>query len=112
MGGRLSACGRRTGRSLGSLFSRTAPNFIAALSGIETVLEVTVAAEDDVELRRLTVTNRSIRSRQFEFTSYAELALAPHGADKAHPAFSKMFVETECLGPRCFDRASPAALAR
>ena len=63
------------------------------------MLEVTVAAEDDVELRRFTVTNRSIRSRQFEFTSYAELALAPHGADKAHPAFSKMFVETEYLDP-------------
>ena len=59
---------------------------------------MTVAAEDDVELRRFTVTNRSLRNaKQFEFTSYAELALAPHGADKAHPAFSKMFVETEYL---------------
>ena len=79
------------------LFSRIAPSFIAGVCGIETVLEVTVAAEDDVELRRFTVTNRSMRSRQFEFTSYAELALAPHGADKAHPAFSKMFIETEYL---------------
>src|SRR5262249_9461733 len=58
---------------------------------------VTVAAEDDVELRRLTITNLSPRSRRLEFTSYAELALAPHGADKAHPAFSKMFIETEYL---------------
>ena len=38
-----------------------------------------------------------MRSRHLEFTSYAELALAPHGADRAHPAFSKMFVETEYL---------------
>ena len=78
-------------------FSADRAEFHRRVSGIETVLEVTVAAEDDVELRRFTVTNRSIRSRQFEFTSYAELALAPHGADKAHPAFSKMFVETEYL---------------
>ena len=65
------------------------------VSGIETVLEVTVSAEDDAELRRLKITNRSLRTREMEFTSYLELAMAPHGADKAHPAFAKMFIETE-----------------
>jgi cyclic beta-1,2-glucan synthetase len=63
--------------------------------GIETVLEVTVATEDDAELRRMKIVNRSLRSRQLEFTSYVELAMAPHGADKAHPAFAKMFIQTE-----------------
>ena len=52
-----------------------------------------------MELRRLSVTNRSARNRSLEFTSYAELALAPHAADRAHPAFSKMFIETECPEP-------------
>jgi cyclic beta-1,2-glucan synthetase len=80
-------------------FSADRAEFHRNLSGVETVLEVTVAAEDDVELRRFIVSNRSLRSRQLEFTSYAELALAPHAADKAHPAFSKMFVETEYLEP-------------
>jgi cyclic beta-1,2-glucan synthetase len=80
-------------------FSADRVEFHRNLSGLESVLEVTVAAEDDVELRRFTIANRSLRIRQLEFTSYAELALAPHGADKAHPAFSKMFVETECLEP-------------
>ena len=80
-------------------FSADRAEFHRRLAGIETILDVTVAPEDDVELRRLTVVNRSIRSRQLEFTSYAELALAPHGADRAHPAFSKMFVETEYLEP-------------
>ena len=60
-----------------------------------------MAAEDDVELRRLTVTNRSLRSRQLEFTSYLELALAPHRTDTSHPAFAKMFVETECPEREC-----------
>ncbi len=64
-------------------------------SGIETTLEVTVAAEDDAELRRVRIVNRSHRTRVLEFTSYVELAMAPHGADKSHPAFVKMFVETE-----------------
>ena len=65
-------------------------------SGIETILEVTVAPEDDAEIRRIKITNRSLRSRNLEFTSYVELAMASHGADKAHPAFAKMFVQTEC----------------
>ena len=63
--------------------------------GIETVMEVTTSSEDDAELRRVKITNRSLRSRQLEFTSYLELAMAPHGADKAHMAFAKMFIETE-----------------
>jgi cyclic beta-1,2-glucan synthetase len=69
--------------------------FRRRVQGIETVMEVTTSAEDDAELRRLKIFNRSLRSRQIEFTSYLELAMAPHGADKAHPAFAKMFIETE-----------------
>lgn len=58
-------------------------------------LEVMVSAEDDVEIRRLRVVNRSSRPRALDLTSYMELALASHGADRAHPAFSKLFVQTE-----------------
>jgi cyclic beta-1,2-glucan synthetase len=78
-------------------FSADRAEFERRLYGVETMLNVTVAPEDDVELRRLTVTNRSTRAKQLEFTSYLELALAPHRADAFHPAFSKLFVETECL---------------
>ncbi len=80
-------------------FSADRVEFHRNVAGIESLLEVTVAAEDDVELRRFCITNRSMRSRQLELTSYMELALASHGADKAHPAFSKMFVETESPEP-------------
>jgi len=65
---------------------------------IETVQAITVAAEDDAELRRITITNWSSRTRELEFTSYSELSLAPHAADTAHPAFAKLFVETEYAG--------------
>jgi cyclic beta-1,2-glucan synthetase len=65
---------------------------------VETVQAVTVSAEDDAELRRLTVTNWASRARELDFTSYVELAMAQHGADSAHPAFAKMFVETEYAG--------------
>jgi cyclic beta-1,2-glucan synthetase len=69
------------------------------VAGIETVLEVTLAEEDDSELRRVRITNRSLRSRQLELTSYAELSMTQHAADKAHPAFAKMFIETESPEP-------------
>jgi cyclic beta-1,2-glucan synthetase len=78
-------------------FSADRAEFTRQFFGIQTILDVTVAADDDVELRRLTITNRSLRSRQLEFTSYLELALAPHRTDSSHPAFAKMFVETERL---------------
>ena len=65
---------------------------------IETLHTVTVSAEDDAELRRVTVTNWSGRTRELDFTSYVELALGPHAGDTASPAFAKMFVETEYAG--------------
>jgi cyclic beta-1,2-glucan synthetase len=80
-------------------FSSDRADFHRNYAGIETVLEVSISAEDDVEMRRLRITNRSLRNRHLEFTSYAELALAPHAADRSSPAFSKMFVETECPEP-------------
>ena len=89
--------GGRLGTSSAS-FSADRAEFHRGVLGMETVLDVTVAAEDEVELRRLTITNRTLRSRQLELTSYVELSLAPHKADAAHPAFAKMFVETESMG--------------
>jgi cyclic beta-1,2-glucan synthetase len=64
---------------------------------IATQLDIAVSTEDDIEVRRLTVTNQSDRPRELEVTSYAEIALAPVREDLTHPAFSKLFVETEYL---------------
>lgn len=64
---------------------------------IEMETEVVVPPEDDVEIRRMTIINRSGRNRLLDLTSYIELSLAPHDADLKHPAFSKLFVQTEAL---------------
>jgi len=64
---------------------------------ISTQLDIVVSNEDDVEVRRLAVTNHSDRSREVEITSFAEIVLAPPADDLAHPAFGKLFVETEYL---------------
>jgi len=68
--------------------------------GIGVTTEIGVAPEDAVEISHLTFANYSNRRRRLEVTSYVELALAPHAADLAHPAFSKLFVETESLPKR------------
>ncbi len=65
--------------------------------GIGTQLDVAVSPEDDVEVRRLVVTNRGDRPRELEVTSYVEVVLTPAADDLAHPAFGKLFVETEYL---------------
>jgi cyclic beta-1,2-glucan synthetase len=62
---------------------------------LDTQLEITVSSEDDVEVRRLTVTNRGAQAREIEVTSYLEVVLGRPEDDLAHPAFGKLFVETE-----------------
>ena len=64
---------------------------------IDTTLEVLVSPEDDAEVRRISIVNSGSRVREIELTSYAEIVLAPAAADAAHPAFSKLFVQTELV---------------
>ncbi|CAN5907458.1 hypothetical protein BH23GEM7_BH23GEM7_02370 [soil metagenome] len=62
---------------------------------IETRTEIAVVPEDAAEVRRVTVTNNGAETCELELTSYGEIVLAAPDADRAHPAFSKLFVETE-----------------
>ena len=73
---------------------------------IETLLEIAVVPDQDAEVRRVTITNHGSRPRMLDLTSYAEIVLAAHAADAAHPAFGKLFLETEWL------RESSAILVR
>jgi cyclic beta-1,2-glucan synthetase len=69
--------------------------FLRRDGGIATRLDIAVATEDDVEVRRLLVTNETDRPREIEVTSYAEIVLTGAADDLAHPAFAKLFVESE-----------------
>ena len=64
---------------------------------IDAHTEICVSPEDDVEIRRVTLTNQSSRTRHIEVTSFAEVVLAPLAADLAHRSFSNLFVQTEIL---------------
>ncbi|WP_158880996.1 glycosyl transferase family 36 [Rhodanobacter sp. L36] len=63
--------------------------------GVHSTLDIAVAHDADIELRRLTLRNKGDRTRMLSITSYAELVIGSIGGDNAHPAFSKMFVQTE-----------------
>ena len=78
-------------------FKEDRAEFMRRDGTLTTTLEVLVSAEDDAEVRRISLANSGTGAREIEITSYAELVLAPHAADVAHPAFSKLFVETEYL---------------
>ena len=78
-----------------AIFTQARAEFRHRHAGIEAHTEISVSPEDDVELRRITLTNRSPVPRQIELTSYAEVVLATQDADTAHPAFSNLFVQTE-----------------
>ena len=63
-------------------------------------LEIAVSPEHDVQVRVLQLVNHSDRVREIDVTSYVELALAQARDDFAHPAFGKLFIETEFLPER------------
>ena len=65
--------------------------------GFDTHTEIAVSPEDDIELRRITITNTTRSRKTIEVTSYAEVVLASAAADALHPAFSNLFVQTEIL---------------
>src|SRR5688500_2678429 len=67
---------------------------------IETRCDVCVVPDADAELRSVTLINHGRRHREFELTSYAEVCLNERRADQAHPAFAKLFLQTEFV-PGC-----------
>lgn len=83
-----------------AVFSQGRAEFRRRDSEIETHVEISVSPEDDIELRRISLTNREERTRTIELTSFAEVVLATPAADAIHPAFSKLFVQTELVRDR------------
>lgn len=65
--------------------------------GIGLHMKVAVATAQDVEMRQLSLFNKSDRTRLIQVTSYAEVVLSPPLDDERHPAFSKLFVGSEYL---------------
>jgi cyclic beta-1,2-glucan synthetase len=100
-----------------AIFSEGRAEFRRRDNDIDTHTEIVVSPEDDIELRRVKLTNRTRTNRIIDITSYAEVILAPNEADLAHTAFSNLFVQTEIIHerqailctrrPRSMDELSP-----
>ncbi|MDO8176984.1 MAG: glucoamylase family protein [Undibacterium sp.] len=82
------------------IFSEGRAEFRRSDNNFNMHTEIVVSPEDDIELRRTRIINRSRYRRTIEITSYAEVVLAPSAADAMHPAFSNLFVQTEIVEPR------------
>ncbi len=87
----------KTTRRYAAVFSPGRAEFRRVDNEIEAYTEIVVSADEDFELRRTTLTNRSRTRREIEVTSYCEVVLAPQPSDETHPAFSKLFVQTEIV---------------
>lgn len=80
-----------------AIFSDSKVEFRRRDDDINTYTQIAVSPEDDIELRRIRITNRSRKRRELDITSYAEIVMAQHAADEIHPAFSNLFVQTEII---------------
>ncbi len=80
-----------------AIFTQGRAEFRLHQSNLEIHTEISVSPEDDVELRRVTITNLLHVARTLDLTSYAEVVLAAPAADATHPAFSNLFVQTEFI---------------
>lgn len=80
-----------------AIFSQGHVEFHRQDYGITTKTEIVVSPEDDVEMRRVMITNKTTSVRVLEVTSYAEVAMTSQASDEAHPAFSNLFVQTEVI---------------
>lgn len=65
--------------------------------GIETHLEICVPPDGALEIRRIGLLNRSSTRRSVELTTFGEVVLNDALAHAAHPAFSKLFLQTELV---------------
>ncbi len=61
---------------------------------ITTRMEICVSPDDPAELRKITLLNRTDLPRTIEMTSFLEVVLANAASYAAHPAFSKLFIQT------------------
>ena len=83
-----------------AIFTEGRAEFRRRDHGFEAHTEIVVSPEDDIELRRTRITNRTRSRRTIEITSYAEVVLAPAAGDNLHQAFSNLFVQTEIVRER------------
>ncbi|HET6721379.1 MAG TPA: glucoamylase family protein, partial [Chitinophagaceae bacterium] len=85
----------QSARNYEAIFSQGHVEFKRNDFGIDTKTEIVISPEDDTELRRIKITNKTQSVKVLDITSYAEVVMAVQASDEAHPAFSNLFVQTQ-----------------
>ena len=80
-----------------TMWSMHETSFHQRWRGISIHVNIAIAAGDDVEVRKITLRNETREPRHFTVTSAGQPVLAAAGTSEAHPAFSKLFVESAWL---------------
>ncbi|MCC7144866.1 MAG: hypothetical protein IT443_00315 [Phycisphaeraceae bacterium] len=80
-----------------AVFSQGVAEFRSRRNKIDVHMSMAVSSEDDVELRRVVVTNRSGHRRHLDITTYAEVTLLDGLNACEQPAFTGLFVQTQTL---------------
>jgi len=95
-GGLWTACGATLpGGDRGTLRAQACGAVLERRSGaLRARVEVDVLEVAPVERRRLTLSNEGTRAAEIEITGLLEVVLNTPAAHAAHPAFSKLFVQT------------------
>ena len=78
-----------------SFFAPHQVDFHCTDRDISSYLQIAVPPDDDMEVRRLRLTNHSRHRRRLALTSYGEVVLGEQNGDRRHPAFNKLFIESE-----------------
>ncbi len=80
-----------------AIFTQGRVEFRRRDHNLDTHTEITVSPEDDIELRRINILNRSHHKRTVELTTYAEVVMSPMSTDETHAAFNNLFVQTQII---------------
>ena len=77
------------------VFSHNQAEFSRRDGDIATTTNVTLSAVHNCEIRNVTITNNSSKDKDIEVTSYIETVLDKYLNELYHPAFNKLFLESE-----------------
>ena len=79
------------------VFSPNQAEFTRTDGDIKTNMVVSLNADLNYEIRKITLTNHGKEGKEMEVTSYLEVVDDTHLAELSHPAFNKLFLESEYL---------------
>jgi cellobiose phosphorylase len=79
------------------VFSAYQAEFKRVDGDISTHSTVSLSPDHNLEIRKITLTNQSNEVKIMELTSYMEVVGDTHLAELSHPAFNKLFMESEFL---------------